>query len=122
MSQQYYDNSGTYNSNDYADLSGYYNANRVPENSLLTFNIYPQDAKYFDLNRKINRKIPNVKPMSYDLLEGRGQYSPYASGLEGYRNISPQIMIAGQSVMNNKYAQAEKDDSELLFMAYSNPR
>jgi hypothetical protein len=122
MSQQYYDNSGQYNGNDYAELSGYYNANRVPENSLLTFNIYPQDAKYFDLNRKTNRHVKNFKPMTYDILTGRGQYTPYSSYREGYRNVSPQVEVAGGAVINNKYATAERDDSELLFLAYANPR
>lgn len=123
MAQQYNsDMSGDYDGSDYAELSGYYKANPVPANSLLTFNIYPSDARYFDLNRKVNRKVPNVVPMSYNVLEGRGPYTQYASGREGFRNVSPQIMTAGSAVMNNKYYTAEKDDSELLFMSYNNPQ
>lgn len=123
MSQQYNsDMPNDYNGSDYAELSGYYRANPVPANSLLTFNIYPKDARYFDLNRKVNRKVPNVVPMSYNVLEGRGPYTQYASGREGFRQITPQIDVAGGAVINNKYATAEKDDSELMFMAYANPR
>lgn len=122
MAQQYSDTASSYEGNDYAELSGYYQANPVPANSLLTFNIYPQDAKYFDLNRKINRRVPNVKPMSYDVLEGRGSYTPFASYREGFRQVTPQIMTAGSAVINNKFLTAEKDDSELLYMNYDNPR
>src|SRR5271169_1848842 len=114
MSQQYSDSAGSYNGNDYADLSGYYQANPVPSNSLLTFNIYPKDAKYFDLNRKVNQRVPNVKPMTYDVLEGRGNYTPYSSYREGFRQVSPQIEVAGGSVINNKYQTAQAQDSELL--------
>ena len=122
MSQQYSDTSSSYNGNDYADLSGYYQANPVPSNSLLTFNIYPKDAKYFDLARKVNERVPNVKPRTYDILEGRGNYTPYASYREGYKTVNPNIYTAGGSVVNNKYADAEEQDSELIYMAYDNPR
>src|SRR5277367_6957984 len=132
MAQQYQDNGMGSPSDDYAELSGYYQANKVPSNSLLTFNIYPEDAKYFDLNRKTNMKVPNFKPRSYNTLEGPGQYTPYAenfkSGMmngkmsmnsgnmmsgrkEGFRVISPQVYTAGGSVINNKYEVGSKDDS-----------
>jgi hypothetical protein len=140
MAQQYMDNGMSSGSDDYAELSGYYQANPVPANSLLTFNIYPDDAKYFDLNRKTNRKVPDVRPRSYEVLEGRGPYTPYAEGFkqnvrsmsrpmssgcgmksrEGFTVVSPQLMTAGGSVINNKYEVASKEDSELIYMAYSN--
>jgi hypothetical protein len=142
MAQQYSDTTGLSSpSDDYAELSGYYQANPVPANSLLTFNIYPDDTKYFDLNRKTNRKVPDVKPRSYEVLEGRGPYTPYSEGFkqnmmngrlmsnnggcssrsrEGFTVVSPQLSTAGGSVMNNKWDVASKQDSELIYMAYNN--
>lgn len=139
MSQQYLEGGNSSPSDDYAELTGYYQANPVPANSLLTFNIYPDDAKYFDLNRKTNQKVPNWKPRSYETLEGRMPYTPYAENFkqgmmngkmknswaskrEGFKVISPQILVSGGSVINNKYEVASKDDSELIYMAYDNPR
>ena len=101
---QYSDSGLSPGSDDYAELSGYYQANKVPSNSLLTFNIYPEDAKYFDLNRKTNMKVPNVRPRSYNTLEGSGQYAPYAENFKsGMMNGKmPMNMMNSGNMMSGR--------------------